>query len=81
MKLSITLSTLFVSYFSFSQQIVNGNMESWDDLGQTNEEPSNWNGFKSGSGGLVSFGSQQVIQSTAIRPNASGMYCARIWSN
>ena len=80
MKLSITLSTLFVSYFSFSQQIANGNMESWDNLGQNTEEPSNWNGFMSSSGGLLSFGSQQVIQSTAIRPNATGMYCARIWS-
>ena len=80
MKLSITLSILFVSYFSFSQQIANSNMESWDNLGQTTEEPSNWNGFKSGTGGLVSFGSQQVIQSTSIRANATGMYCARIWS-
>lgn len=80
MKLSITISTLFVSYFSFSQQIANSNMESWDNLGLITEEPNNWNGFKSGTGGLVSFGSQQVEQSTAIRANATGMYCARVWS-
>jgi hypothetical protein len=80
MKLSLTISTLFVSYFSFSQQIANSNMESWDNFGLTTEEPTNWNGFKSGTGGLVSFGSQQVVQSTAIRANATGMYCARIWS-
>jgi hypothetical protein len=66
--------------FFHAQQIINGNMESWDNLGLSTEEPSNWNGFKSGTGGLVSFGSQQVEQSTAIRPNATGNYCARIWS-
>jgi hypothetical protein len=80
MKQIITLNFLFVTYFFHAQQITNGNMESWDNLGLITEEPSNWNGFKSGSGGLVSFGSQQVEQSTAIRPNATGMYCARIWS-
>lgn len=80
MKLTITLSLIFVAFFSRAQQISNGNMESWDYLGLPTEEPTNWNGFKSGTGGLVSFGSQQVEQSTAIRPNASGLYCARIWS-
>jgi hypothetical protein len=80
MKLIVTLNFLFVAYFFHAQQITNGNMESWDNLGLSTEEPSNWNGFKSGTGGLVSFGSQQVEQSTAIRSNATGMYCARIWS-
>ena len=80
MKQFYTFNLLFLSFFSSAQQIANGNMESWDNLGQMTEEPSNWNGFKSGSGGLVSFGSQQVEQSTAIRSNASGAYCARIWS-
>jgi hypothetical protein len=80
MKHIITLNFLFIVCFFHAQQITNGNMESWDNLGLSTEEPSNWNGFKSGTGGLVSFGSQQVEQSTAIRPNATGNYCARIWS-
>ena len=80
MKQIITLHFLFIAYYFSAQQIANSNMESWDNLGLMTEEPTNWNGFKSGSGGLVSFGTQQVEQSTAIRPNATGMYCARIWS-
>ncbi len=80
MKLKITLTSILLSSLSFAQQIANSNMESWDNLGLTTEEPTNWNGFKSGTGGLVSFGSQQIEQSTAIRANATGMYCARIWS-
>lgn len=80
MKKIITLYFLFIAYYFSAQQIANSNMESWDYLGLTTEEPTNWNGFKSGSGGLVSFGSQQVEQSTNIRANATGMYCARIWS-
>lgn len=76
----ITFNFLFFAFLSSAQQISNGNMEAWDNLGLVTEEPSNWNGFKSGTGGLVSFGSQQVEQSTSIRPNATGSYCARIWS-
>lgn len=80
MRLKITLTSILLTSLSFAQQIGNSNLESWDNLGLATEEPTNWNGFKSGTGGLVSFGSQQIEQSTAIRPNATGMYCARIWS-
>lgn len=80
MRNTFTLALSFFTFFSQAQQIANSNMESWDNLGMATEEPTNWNGFKSGTGGLVSFGSQQVEQSTAIRANATGMYCARIWS-
>ncbi|MEY4288099.1 MAG: hypothetical protein RLZZ30_187 [Bacteroidota bacterium] len=80
MKIKFTLISIIFTSLTYAQQIANSNMESWDNLGLTTEEPTNWNGFKSGTGGLVSFGSQQVEQSTAIRANATGMYCARIWS-
>ena len=30
------------------QQIGNSNMEAWDNIGAATEEPTNWNGFKSG---------------------------------
>ena len=62
------------------QQLGNGNMESWDNVGQATEEPTNWNSFKSGTGSFVSFGSQQIQRSTAIRAGATGSYCARVWS-
>jgi hypothetical protein len=38
------------------QQIGNSNMESWDNVGQSTEEPTNWSSFKTGTGGLASFG-------------------------
>ena len=55
-------------------------MESWDNVGQSTEEPTNWNSFKTGTGGLSSFGSQQVARSTSIRSGASGTYSARIYA-
>jgi hypothetical protein len=73
--IAFSLSTLFAQ-----QQIGNSNMEDWDNIGASTEEPTNWNGFKTASGGLSSFASQQVFRSTAIRSGASGMYCARIFS-
>jgi hypothetical protein len=62
------------------QQIGNGDMELWDAVGSSSEEPQNWNSFKTASGSYNGFGSQQVQRSTAIRPGATGQYCARVWS-
>jgi len=78
----ITLSILVFTSIKFfaQQQIGNSNMESWDNVGQSSEEPINWSSYKTGSGGLSSFGSQQVGRSTSIRSGASGSYCARIFS-
>ena len=73
--IAFSLSSLFAQ-----QQIGNSNMEAWDNIGAATEEPTNWNGFKTASGGLSGFASQQVFRSTAIRSGASGMYCARIFS-
>ena len=78
----ITLNILlFTSLGTFAQQqIGNSNMESWDNVGQSTEEPTNWSSFKTGTGGLSSFGSQQVARSTSIRSGASGTYCARVYA-
>ena len=78
----ITLNILlFTSLGTFAQQqIGNSNMESWDNVGQSTEEPTNWNSFKTGTGGLASFGSQQVGRSTTIRSGASGTYSVRIYA-
>jgi hypothetical protein len=82
MKKTVTLCFIAFSLSSLfaQQQIGNSNMEDWDNIGASTEEPTNWNGFKTASGGLSSFASQQVFRSTAIRSGASGMYCARIFS-
>ena len=82
MKNTLTFCFILFSLSSLlaQQQIGNSNMEEWDNIGAATEEPTNWNGFKSASGGLSGFASQQVFRSTAIRSGASGMYCARIFS-
>lgn len=78
----ITLNILLFSSLSVfaQQQIGNSNMEAWENLGQSTEEPTNWNSFKTGTGGLASFASQQVVRSTSIRSGASGSYCAKIYA-
>lgn len=80
MKKVTIASFLFSSFSFFAQQIGNSNMESWDNVGQASEEPTNWNSFKTAQGTFTSFSSQQLQRSTAIRTGASGQYCARIWS-
>ncbi|OUT68968.1 MAG: hypothetical protein CBB76_09355 [Crocinitomicaceae bacterium TMED16] len=72
--------TILFSLAAFGQQIDNGSMENWDNLGSNDEEPSNWNSFMNASGGLSLFASKQVGQSTDIRSGASGMYSARVFS-
>ena len=76
---SIYISICIVGVLN-AQQIGSGNMESWDAVGTANEEPTNWNSFKSGQGNFVAFASQQIQQSTSIRAGATGTYAARIWS-
>lgn len=82
MKKTLLLITALAGTISgFAQtQIGNGSLESWDNVGGATEEPTNWNSFKNGSGGLVSFfGSTTIARSSAVRPG-TGAYCARIWS-
>lgn len=80
MKKVTIASFLFSSLSFFAQQIGNSNMESWDNVGQASEEPTNWNSFRTGQGSFSSFASQQVQRSTAIRSGATGQYCVRVWS-
>ncbi|MEN9699118.1 MAG: hypothetical protein RLZZ301_316 [Bacteroidota bacterium] len=72
--------SFLISGIVSAQQIGNSNLESWDNLGSNQEEPTNWNGFKSATGSFSGFGSQQIERSSSIRAGASGTYCARIWS-
>ncbi len=80
MKKSLLLiNGLLLSIVSYSQQqIGNGDMETWTNVGAATEEPANWNSFKTASGGLSSFAAQQIWRSTNIRAGATGSYCAQI---
>ncbi len=79
-KITLLYFTLSFFHTQAQQQIGNSNMESWDNVGQSSEEPTNWNGFKSAQGSFTSFASQQLQRSTSIRSGATGSYCARVWS-
>jgi len=79
-RITFSISIVFTCFSMFAQQIGNSNMESWENVGQTTEEPTNWNSFMTASGSLALLGSKQVQQSTSIRSGSAGSYCARIWS-
>lgn len=77
--LALSLSTTI--FFSYSQQqIPNSNFEQWENVGSNTEEPNEWNGIKTGEGSLVGFAPKTVQRSTAIRPGATGQYCARLYT-
>ncbi len=81
MKNIYGLFLIFSSIFSsVAQQIGNSDLELWENVGSSTEEPTNWNSFKTGQGNFTSFASQQVQRSTSIRSGASGQYCARVWA-
>jgi len=80
MKALTTFLIIGLQTSFFAQQIGNSGFENWDNLGSNQEEPTNWSSFKTASGSLSSFASQQVERSTSVRSGASGSYCARIWS-
>ena len=76
----ISIFSIFLTSAIVAQQIDNGDMEAWDNLGAAAEEPANWNSFMTATGGLAFFGSQQVEQSTNVPSSSNGMYSARVFS-
>jgi len=80
-KLILILSLCFLTFFTFAQSNVNNpGFETWDNLGAANEEPAEWNSFKTGSGFYANFAQQQIKRSTKVRSGAPGSYSALIWS-
>lgn len=65
-------------------QLVNGDMDQWENVGNSNVEPTQWNSFMSGDCSLTIGCSnakrQRVERSTDVRPGSTGTYSARIWS-
>lgn len=82
--LALTMFTGSVFYANAQTQLVNGNMELWDNAGTANQEPQQWNSFKTGNCSLgILCGSaqeQRLERSTDIRPGSTGTYSARIYS-
>ncbi len=76
MKKTLTILSLSLSLFSFSQtQITNADFELWENVGSTNEEPTSWNSNKTGTG-LASSGPQTCFKETS-GPHG-GTACVRV---
>ena len=72
---------MFVSlYVTKAQQIHNGGFESWNDVGTLSEEPVDWNSFKTASGSMAAWVTQQVKHSMVVRPGTTGDTSCLIWS-
>ena len=78
--LSIIIFLLAATSAIKAQQVNNSGFETWDNLGAATEEPTDWNSFKTGTGTLISFTSQQLKRSTVIRPGSTGTYSAVTWA-
>lgn len=83
--LAIVLGTGVTLHAQSYPQLVNGNMELWDNAGNSSQEPQQWNSFMTAQCDLGAFlcgfaVSQQMARSTDVRPGSSGIYSARIYS-
>lgn len=76
----ICLLFLALQSVKAQQQVNNSGFELWDNQGSANEEPTDWNSFKTASGTMALYASQQIIQSTQKRPGSLGNYSCVIWS-
>jgi len=80
------LLTGFVFLFSITKnasaqnQLNNSGFETWENEGSATIEPTDWNAFKSASGTLALYASQQITKSTVVRPGSTGSYSCLIWS-
>lgn len=82
-RLLLSLSLLTLTLQASAQtQIGNSSFEAWENLGQDEVEPTNWNSFMNAVTTFITSAAKakQVDRSTDIRPGTSGTYSARIWS-
>src|SRR5690554_5799050 len=81
-SLLLIIATGLLSMSTFAQmQIDNSDFEQWDDVGNSSEEPVNWNSFMTANchlGLLCGIAQEQQIERTTDAH--SGTYAARIWS-
>lgn len=62
-------------------QVGNSNFEQWENVGSNTEEPINWNGIKTSTGGNGGLAPKSIQRSTQIRPGSTGTYSARVYSS
>lgn len=62
-------------------QIGNSDFEQWENVGSNTEEPINWNGIKTSSGGNGNLAPKSIQRVTQARPGSTGTYCARVYSS
>lgn len=77
-KASMLLTTLgmFSTTLMFGQTTIpNGDFETWQSVGNSDEEPTNWNGNKTG-GGFANLGPQTCFRED-VNPH-SGTYCLKL---
>ena len=71
------ISFIFALSFGINAQttIPNGTFETWQNIGASDEEPTNWNGNKTG-GGFANLGPQTCFRESGNVH--SGSYCMRL---
>jgi hypothetical protein len=78
--LSCVLTFVLLPRMQAQTQVNNTGFENWENVGSSTEEPTEWNSFKTASGGWSGFASQQIKRSTVKRPGSTGTYSAVIWA-
>lgn len=76
-RLLLTLSILFTIRLFSQTPIPNGGMETWTNVGASNEEPTEWNSNKTG-GGFANLAPQTCFRESGAGNVRSGTYSARI---
>jgi len=78
----MVLSLLFGSNLSAQTQVTNSDFESWENLGEEEEIPENWNNMMNGDlDPIAAIGQTQTVwQSEDTRPGSTGDYSAEIRS-
>jgi hypothetical protein len=61
-------------------QINNEGFETWNNVGAATEEPAEWSSFKTASGAMAAFVSQQLKHSLVTRPGSPGDSSCVLWS-
>ncbi|MFK7784414.1 MAG: hypothetical protein AB8B56_04810 [Crocinitomicaceae bacterium] len=78
--LLLSLSTVLTGAVFAQGQIGNSDMENWEAVAGSDEEPVNWSSFLTAQGSLISFAANQIEESSEVRPGTTGTKSARIWT-
>lgn len=79
--LLFSLATTVMAGGAWSQtQIGNSDMENWETVSGSDQEPVNWNSFLTAQGQFNNFAANQIAQDPDVRPGSTGTSSARIWA-